>query len=156
MRRANRVPVLLLRHFGGCEAIARMNVALRILCYLWAAPATAIGLLIVAAASVTGGSAGIVQGVIEVHGGIAARLLRRGLPLVGSGAAMTLGHVILGQDRECLERSRRHEHVHVRQYERWGPFFLPIYVAASATLWLRGRDPYLDNPFEREAYEQAP
>ena len=69
---------------------------------------------------------------------------------------MTLGHVILGQDLDCLRYSRRHEHVHVRQYERWGPFFLPAYLLASFILWLRDRDPYRDNPFEREAYDQAP
>jgi len=133
-----------------------MDLELRILCYLWAAPATALGLLVAAVAYLTGGSAGIVQGAVEVHGGFATWLLRHGLPLIGSGAAMTLGHVILGRDADCLEQSRKHEHVHVRQYERWGPFFLPIYVSASVILWLRGRDPYRDNPFEREAYEQAP
>jgi hypothetical protein len=128
----------------------------RILLYLWAAPATLLGLLAVAIACLTGGSARIVRGVLEVHGGFATAFLRRGLPFVGSGAAMTLGHVILGQDLRCLEGSREHEHVHVRQYERWGPFFLPAYLSASVMLWLRGRDPYYDNPFEREAYEQAP
>jgi hypothetical protein len=128
----------------------------RILLYLWAAPATLLGLLAVAIACLTGGSARIVRGVLEVHGGFATAFLRRGLPFVGSGAAMTLGHVILGQDLRCLEGSREHEHVHVRQYERWGPFFLPAYLSASVMLWLRGRDPYHDNPFEREAYEQAP
>jgi hypothetical protein len=128
----------------------------RILLYVWAAPATLLGLLAVAIACLTGGSARIVRGVLEVHGGFATAFLRRGLPFVGSGAAMTLGHVILGQDLRCLEGSREHEHVHVRQYERWGPFFLPAYLSASVMLWLRGRDPYYDNPFEREAYEQAP
>jgi len=128
----------------------------RIVCYLWAAPATVLGLLIVAIACLTGGSAAIVQGAVEARGGFASWFLRRGLPLIGSGAAMTLGHVILGQDSTCLEISRKHEHVHVRQYERWGPFFLQIYVSTSIILWLRGGDPYRDNPFEREAYEQAP
>ena len=128
----------------------------RILLYIWAAPATLLGLLVVAIACLTGGSARVIRGVLEVHGGFATSFLRRGLPFVGSGAAMTLGHVILGQDSRCLEASREHEHVHVRQYERWGPFFLPAYFSASLILWLRGRDPYYDNPFEREAYEQAP
>ncbi len=65
---------------------------------------------------------------------------------------MTLGHVILGRDAECLDSSRDHEHVHVRQYERWGAFFIPAYLGASVYCWLRGYDAYLDNPFEREAY----
>jgi hypothetical protein len=132
------------------------NGVLRILCYLWAAPATLLGLLAAAIACLTGGSARVVQGALEVRGGFATWFLRHGVPFVESGAAMTLGHVILGQNVQCLESSRKHEHVHVRQYERWGPFFLPLYISASLILWMRGRDPYLDNPFEREAYEQAP
>jgi hypothetical protein len=115
-----------------------------------------LGLLVVALACLKGGSVRVVDGVLEVHGGFATRLLKRGLPWVGSGAAMTLGHVVLGQDQHCLDHSRAHEHVHVRQYERWGPFFLPAYLLASFVQWLRGRDPYYDNPFEREAYDRAP
>ena len=66
---------------------------------------------------------------------------------------MTLGHVVLGLDRAAHRRTRRHERVHVRQCERWGPLFLPAYLLASAYLWLKGRSAYYDNPFEREAYE---
>jgi hypothetical protein len=40
----------------------------------------------------------------------------------------------------------------VRQYERWGPLFLPLYLGYSLVLWLQRRDPYLENPFEVEAY----
>jgi hypothetical protein len=124
---------------------------LRFARYVWAAPATALGLAFVPLAWVSGGRAGVVRGVVEVHGGLAAAFLRRP-PLIRSAAAMTLGHVVLGQDQDCLDCSRDHEHVHVRQYERWGPFFLPAYLGASLVLWLRGGDPYFDNPFEREAY----
>ncbi len=66
---------------------------------------------------------------------------------------MTLGHVVLGRDRQCLEQSRSHERVHVRQFERWGPFLIPAYLLCSLYAHLRGRHPYLDNPFEREAFE---
>jgi hypothetical protein len=45
--------------------------------------------------------------------------------------------------------------VHIRQYERWGVFMVPLYLLAGAVLYLRGFDPYLDNPFEREAYGDA-
>lgn len=65
---------------------------------------------------------------------------------------MTLGHVILGVTAADLDQVRYHEWVHVRQYERWGPFFLPAYLGASAYLWIVGQHPYLDNPFEREAF----
>ena len=97
----------------------------------------------------------MVEGAIEAHGGWVAGLLRRGLPMLGSAAAMTLGHVILGRDAACLQQSRRHEHVHVRQYERWGPLMLPLYFLSSALAYCRGQDPYLDNAFEREAYERS-
>jgi tetratricopeptide (TPR) repeat protein len=49
---------------------------------------------------------------------------------------------------------REHERVHVRQYERWGPLFIPLYLAAAAIAWWKGLDPYRDNPFEREAFER--
>ena len=65
---------------------------------------------------------------------------------------MTMGHVVFGQTDAALDITRRHEHVHVRQYERWGPLFVPAYLAASALLYLRGRDGYRENPFEIEAY----
>ena len=68
---------------------------------------------------------------------------------------MTWGHVILGQTAAALDISREHELVHVRQYERWGPLFIPAYLLCSAVIWLRGGDPYRDNPFERQAYRIA-
>ena len=54
----------------------------------------------------------------------------------------------------ALAWSRTHERVHVAQYERWGPFFLPAYVAASLWAFARGGDFYLDNVFERAAREK--
>lgn len=74
------------------------------------------------------------------------------MPIPGGAAAMTFGHTILGQDDYQLNRARDHEHVHVRQYERWGPVFGPAYVLCSLWLWFRGYNAYLDNPFEVEAY----
>jgi hypothetical protein len=122
--------------------------------YLWVAPATLLGLSLVPIALLQGGSCRVVRGVVEVHGGIITSLLRRGLPWVGSGAAITFGHVVWGCDRCCLDRSREHERIHVAQYERWGPLFIPLYLLASAIVYFRGLDPYRDNPFEREAFER--
>ena len=114
--------------------------------YLWASPntlfAVGIGLLL-------GANFRTVQGVLEVHGNRVAWVLRR-LPVPAS--AMTLGHVIFGQSLADLDRTRLHEHVHVRQYCVWGPFFVPAYLTASCYLLLRGRDAYRENPFEVEAY----
>jgi hypothetical protein len=127
----------------------------RTLVYLWAAPATLLGLVPIPIALWQGGSCRVVAGVVEAHGGIITRLLRRGLPWVGSGAAVTLGHVIWGCDQTCLDECRKHERIHVAQYERWGPLFIPLYLVASLMAHLRGLDPYRDNPFEREAFERA-
>ena len=53
--------------------------------------------------------------------------------------AMTLGHVVLGRDADCLERTRAHERVHVRQTEQFGALFPFAYMASSAWALLRGR-----------------
>jgi len=65
---------------------------------------------------------------------------------------MTLGHVVLGASRAELDRLREHERVHVRQYERWGVFFLPAYILSSVWQVAHGRRGYRDNFFERQAY----
>ena len=122
-----------------------------VLCMLWAAPWTLLGLCLGTTALLTGGGSQRVGCVLEFHGGLLNRLLRR-VPIAGGAAAMTLGHCVIARTLADLDRSRRHELVHVGQYERWGPLFVPAYLACSAWLWLRGRDPYLDNPFEQEAY----
>lgn len=133
-----------------------MSRVLRGLAYLWAGPNTLLGLAFLLPALLTGGRVQVVRGVVEIHGGVVRWFLARGLPgavpIFGPAAAMTLGHVVLGQDRGCLDASRDHEHVHVRQYERWGPLFLPAYFLDSFRAWRRGENPYYDNRFEQEAY----
>jgi hypothetical protein len=84
-----------------------------------------------------------VRGVLEVSGGV----FMRWLPF----DAITLGHVVLARTPRAMRRLRRHERVHVRQCERWGPAFFPAYLLAGAWQWLRGRRAYWDNPFEIEA-----
>ena len=119
--------------------------------YLWASPTTMVGLA-VAFALIRRGQMALVDGVIEAHGPLLARALRRLTPLAGGGAmAITLGHVVIGRDAASLEITRTHERVHVRQYELWGPLFVPVYLAAGLYAFARGRDPYFDNRFELEA-----
>jgi hypothetical protein len=125
------------------------------LLYVWAAPASCIGLLPLPFVAIQGGSIKLVNGVLEAHGGVVTRMLQHGLPWVGPGAAITFGHVVWGCDQSSLDWSRDHERVHVSQYERWGPLFLPLYLIASAIAAWRGLDPYRDNPFEREAFDKA-
>jgi hypothetical protein len=123
--------------------------------YLWALPNSVLGLAIGVVCVLRGGRLQMRAGCIEFFGAPVARLLRW-TPLGARTVALTLGHVILGQSAERLDAAREHEHVHVGQYERWGPFFLFAYLGCSAWLWLLGRDPYRDNPFERIAYQKAP
>ena len=130
------------------QAMARASFLLR---YLWAAPYTVLGLSLGALAVLFGATARRHHGVVEVFGGrIGAGLARLPEPLRFS--AMTLGHVILAVDRSALSQLRLHEHVHVRQYERWGPAFVPAYLLSSLLQLLRGRNPYRENHFERQAY----
>jgi hypothetical protein len=127
---------------------------LRSLVYLWAFPTTFLGLLLLLITLVTGGQVRLVEGVLETCGGASEFYLRKvvGLVLHGGASAMTLGHVVLGRDLDLLDVTRTHERVHVRQCERWGPFFLPAYLGSSLIAWMRGRRPYEDNIFEREAF----
>lgn len=127
----------------------------RLCAYLWAAPTTAIGLLLLLPTLVTGGGVQVVRGVVEIHGGLAAWLLRHVTPLPGGSMALTLGHVVLGLNPEALDRSREHERVHVRQCERWGPLFIPAYFVGCGIAKLGGGRAYRDNPFEREAYGRS-
>lgn len=52
----------------------------------------------------------------------------------------------------ALFLTRAHERIHVRQYERWGPFFIPAYFLAGLVAILRGGHGYRDNRFERQAF----
>jgi hypothetical protein len=121
-----------------------------VLAYVWAAPATVLGLLL-AVLSLRGGRIAVRDGVLEAHGPLIRWALTHLAIVRGGVAAITFGHVVLGRDGEALEWSRAHERVHVAQYERWGPFFVPAYVAASVWAFVRGGDFYLDNVFERAA-----
>lgn len=134
---------------GFVPAISRLGA------YLWASPNTLIGLVIGATALCTGGRLRTARGVAEICGGLPGRVLQR-LPHPWRFAAFTLGHVVIGTCEQDLDAVRAHEHVHVRQYERWGPLFLPAYALSSLLQALRGRRAYLDNRFEREAHALAP
>jgi hypothetical protein len=123
--------------------------------YAWALPTSAPGAVLALAALATGGRVALVDGVLEAHGGLVAIILRYMVPLRGGASAMTLGHVVLGRDAACLERTRVHERAHVRQCETWGPFFIPAYLMTSIVISLMGRHYYRDNRFEREAVDAA-
>jgi hypothetical protein len=118
--------------------------------YLWAAPATLVGLVLAGVARALGARTAVRDGALEVGGGRLVKLLHK-LPRAVHFGAITFGHVIVGVDQAALDRSRAHEHVHVRQYEKLGVFFFPAYIGSSLRQLFAGRHPYADNRFEREA-----
>ncbi len=121
---------------------------------IWASPWTVFGAAIGLLGLASGGSVRKVGRTLEFCGGGVSWFLRV-FPLVSGASAVTFGHVILGRDAASLRRCRSHERVHVRQYEQWGPLFVPAYLYHWVRLWLLRRDPYRDNPFERQAFENG-
>ena len=119
--------------------------------YLWASPNTALGMLVGVGVLLFGGRVRLVSGVIEFSDGRLARAFA-GAPDSPRICAITFGHAVIGLNEAELACVRAHEHVHVRQYENWGPFFLPAYLLSSLWQTLQGRRAYRDNFFEREAY----
>ena len=141
-----------MERLGGERITAPM---LQILRYVWPLPWTLVGLTAAALVRLGGGQWQRRDGALEAFGGAAGRLARR-LPAPMRFDAITLGHVIIAVDRQAADGARCHEHVHIRQYERWGALFVPAYLAASVWQGLRGGAPYRDNVFEREAYAASP
>ena len=118
-------------------------------CWVWASPASVLGLFVGGVGLCAGGRVRRVGPTLEFFGGAVTQLLQSRF---FQARGMTLGHVVLGVSGPTLETIRPHEWVHVRQYERWGPLFIPAYVLCSGLLWVAGRQPYWENPFEVEAY----
>lgn len=115
---------------------------------IWASPYTILGLMIGLVGLCTRGKV-LRRGPLEFcDGGVGWFLSHLPSDYV---MAMTLGHVILGRTEAALDICRQHELVHVRQYERWGPFLYPAYFGCFLVLRLRGKDGYRENPFETEA-----
>jgi len=124
-----------------------------VLAILWAAPWTLFGFVVGCLGLATGGRGQRHGRVLEFWGGAVSVLLHQ-CSLLPNTAAITFGHTVLARNKADLDWTRAHERVHVRQYERWGPLFGPAYRYHSMRLWLRGKDPYRENPFEREAFER--
>ena len=121
----------------------------KFLLVIWTLPNTLLGMTFGLLGLLFGGRIQFVRGCVEFYGGLVAWILRR---LPNNPAAMTIGHTIIGRTDFDLLVARDHEHVHVRQYERWGILFIPAYFLASGWMWWKGKNPYWDNPFEVEAY----
>src|SRR5690606_28726257 len=113
------------------------------------------GMVFLPIALLSGGRARWVDGVLEIHGGLVRVILERCTIMSQGVSAMTLGHVVIARDQWLMDATRSHERIHVRQAERWGPLFIPAYLLASLYTLVRGGRPYRDNPFEREAFDNA-
>ena len=118
-------------------ALCYLEVMLRM---LWAAPCSAIGLLL----SSFFRRRYVTRGILVAEG---ASWPRR---LGWRYRAITFGHVVLCVD-ELDPQTLEHELVHVRQYERWGPLLFLAYPLASLGALARGGSGYRDNRFEVEA-----
>ena len=68
--------------------------------------------------------------------------------------AQTLGRYVLSRN-SLTPDTLAHEVEHVRQWERFGPLYLPLYFGSSALVALRGKRAYWDNGFEVAARERA-
>lgn len=115
-----------------------MRPLLRALAYVWASPNSLLGLVLGALSFQAPRTS---DGVLVFDGpprGFLSllRLFRR--------AAITYGHVVLS-NRPLDGVLLRHELHHVWQYERLGPFYIPIYVL----VWVFTG--YRKHPFEMAA-----
>jgi hypothetical protein len=68
--------------------------------------------------------------------------------------AQTLGRFVFARETVPAD-ILAHECEHIRQWERFGPFYLPLYFGSSALALLQGRRPYRDNAFESAARRRA-
>ncbi len=123
---------------------------MKLLGILWAAPISLVALLVAIPLSLGRATLRYRLGAIDCSGPSVARALTW-LPTRGRVDAITIGHVVFSRDEQTAKTWCEHERIHVGQYERWGIFFPLAYVIASIAAWARGKCPYRDNTFEREA-----
>ena len=111
---------------------------LRFVAYVWASPNTLLGLLFgVLSFQRPRLESGVILFDRHLRGFVwTLHLFRR--------AAVTYGHVVLA-DRSVEGSLLVHELHHVRQYERLGPLYIPLYIL----IWLFTG--YRGHPFEEAA-----
>ena len=146
---------------GIYDNFARMSSAInriaKALTVLWVAPVSVFALLLLPLA-VWRASWRITGGVLEITSPALSWFLQgpwfRAMSGGAGFAAATIGHVLVARNRASMDNCRVHEHVHVRQCERWGALMPLAYVSAGLYAAWRARRwsaYYWDNWFEREA-----
>ena len=68
--------------------------------------------------------------------------------------AQTLGRYVFARET-VPDEVLAHECEHIRQWQRFGPLYLPLYFGSSAVASLRGRPAYWENRFEAAARRRA-
>ena len=116
---------------------------------VWTWPNDALGRL--AAAMVPAAARREVDGATFVEDHRFGRLFRL---FPNRPSAMTFGSTVVAS-RRLDDALVAHELAHVRQYRRFGPLYLGLYVLGSAWGAVRHGQSYLGNPFEIEAMEVA-
>jgi hypothetical protein len=111
---------------------------LRVLAYVWTSPNTLLGLLL---GLLTFQRPRQIDGILIFDSHV--RGFNKALSMFRR-AAITYGHVVLS-NRRVEGRLLVHELHHVRQYERLGPMYIPLYVL----IWLFTG--YRKHPFEEAA-----
>ncbi len=139
---------------------SRINVfaaAVRVLRVLWVLPVSVFALPLLPLA-VWRAQWRVICGVLEISSPALSWFLHgpwfRAMSGGSGFSAATIGHVIVARDAVSMDGCRVHEHVHVRQCERWGALFPLAYaVTGLHAAWI-GRSwsaYYWDNPFEQQA-----
>lgn len=115
--------------------------------YLWASPNTLLAVPFMLPTLWGDGKLRMADGSIQITNW----WTWKALGLIGA-QGLTLGHAVIYSDSLSALFAHRHEMVHVRQYETFGPFFLPLYFMLSFHAWRTGEHYYMGNLFEVEAY----
>ena len=131
-----------------------MSYLLCVLKILWATPWSILGLVIGGLGLISGGHVQRKGRILEFWGGCIPLVLRR-FPFYCGSPVAPFGHVVLGRTDRHLDACRKHQLVHVRQYEQWGVLFVPVYLLCYVALWVWGKRPYYDHPFERQAFSES-
>lgn len=110
---------------GRWEPAAPSTVPGRVAAFVWAAPLSAVGLVVAAAAGAAPRRHGGLLVCSRARGPAGAVMRRRGL------SAVALGQVVVAPG-ELSPALLAHERVHVGQAERLGGFLLPLAAALAA------------------------
>ncbi len=132
----------------------RQSRALFVMKVIWASTWSVWGLGIGTIGLLTGGGVRRSGRILEFWGGFLPMFLKY-FPFIAGSPVATFGHVVVGRCERHLDACRPHQLIHVQQYERWGPLFIPTYLGWWFVLWCCGKRPYYDNPFEREAFDRT-